>query len=67
MDSKRGAKRVEPQPMFQIIDGNEPYKVTDLVTGGESFFTEKIHAYRMMAFIQDRLNHNYRLEVRENG
>jgi hypothetical protein len=61
MKSKEGAK---VQPMFQIIDGSEKYKVIDLVTGGETFFTEKVHAYRMMAFIADRLQHNYRLEVR---
>ena len=52
-------------PAFQIVDGTEKYKVVDLVTGGESFFDEKIQAYRMMSFLINVLRHNYRLEVRD--
>ena len=52
------------EPMFQIVDGTEKYKVIDLVTGGETFHEEKIQAYRMMSFIINVLRHNYRLEVR---
>jgi len=50
--------------MFQVVDGTEKYKVIDLVTGGESFFDEKIQAYRMMSFLINVWGHNYRLEVR---
>jgi hypothetical protein len=69
MDSKGGAKmlcgvELDRQPSFQVVDGSEKYKVVDLVTGGESFFDEKIHAYRMMSFLINVLRHNYRLEVR---
>jgi hypothetical protein len=61
MKSKEGAK---VQPMFQIIDGTEKYKVIDLVTGGESFHDEKLDAYRMCHVLVNVLHHNYRLEVR---
>lgn len=52
------------EPMFQGVTGKEPYKVTDLVTGGESYHEEKIQAYRMASFLINVLRHNYRLEVR---
>jgi len=52
------------RPMFQVITGKEKYKVVDLVTGGESYFDEKIQAYRMMSFLINVWRHNYRLEVR---
>lgn len=55
---------LDREPMFQVITGDEPYKVVDLVTGGESFHTEKIQAYRMCSFLINRLGHNYRLECR---
>ena len=69
MDSKGGAKPTDKGnigqcPMFQVVSGSEKYKVVDLVTGGESYFDEKIHAYRMMSFLINVLRHNYRLEVR---
>ena len=51
---------------FQIVDGTEKYKVIDLVTGGESYFDEKIQAYRMCAFLINVWGHNYRLEVKES-
>jgi len=52
------------RPMFQVIDGTEKYKVIDLATGGESFFTEKLDAYKMCHILVNVLHHNYRLEVR---
>ena len=53
-------------PAFQVVDGTEKYKVIDLVTGGESYFDEKIQAYRMCAFLINVWGHNYRLEVKES-
>ena len=50
---------------FTVIDGTEKYKVVDLSTGGESFFDDKIEAYKYMAVLV-RLGHSYRLEVRGN-
>jgi len=78
MDSKEGAKtvgsfkdgevvcgiKINRSPMFQIVTGDEKYKVVDLVTGGESYFDEVIPAYRMCSFLINVLRHNYRLEVR---
>ena len=55
---------ISREPMFQVVDGTEKYKVIDLVTGGESYFDEKIQAYRMMSFLINVWGHNYRLEVR---
>ena len=55
---------INREPMFQVVDGTEKYKVIDLVTGGESYFDEKIQAYRMMSFLINVWRHNYRLEVR---
>ena len=55
---------INREPMFQVVDGTEKYKVIDLVTGGESYFDEKIQAYRMCAFLINVWGHNYRLEVR---
>ena len=55
---------VQREPMFQVTDGTEKYKVIDLVTGGESYHEEKIQAYRMMSFLINVWRHNYRLEVR---
>ncbi len=52
------------EPLFQVMTGEEPYKVIDLVTGGETYHEEKIQAYRMASFIINVLRHNYRLEVR---
>ena len=57
---------IKREPMFQVVDGTEKYKVIDLVTGGESFFDEKIQAYRMCAFLINVWRHNYRLEVKES-
>ena len=56
--------QLDRSPAFQVVDGTEKYKVIDLVTGGESFFDEKIQAYRMMSFLINVWRHNYRLEVR---
>jgi len=56
--------QLDRSPAFQIVDGTEKYKVVDLVTGGESYFDEKIQAYRMMSFLINVWRHNYRLEVR---
>jgi hypothetical protein len=53
--------------MFQEISGDEPYKVVDLVSGGESFFTDKKDAYKMAFIIKTRLGHNYRIEFRDPG
>ena len=58
--------RLDRSPAFQIVDGTEKYKVIDLVTGGESYFDEKIQAYRMCAFLINVWGHNYRLEVKES-
>ena len=55
---------IKREPMFQVVDGTEKYKVIDLVTGGESYHDEKIQAYRMCAFLVNVWGHNYRLEVR---
>ncbi len=52
---------------FTIITGDEKYKVIDLVTGGESFFEDKREAYQMMAVLKNKLNHNYRLEIRDGN
>ena len=52
------------EPMFQVVTGDEPYKVIDLVTGGETYHEEKIQAYRMMSFIVNVMHHNYRLEAK---
>ena len=52
-------------PAFQVVTGQEKYKVIDLVTGGESYFDEKIQAYRMASFLINVWSHSYRLEVRE--
>jgi len=79
MESKQGANervssindrtvcgiKIYRSPMFQVVTGDERFKVVDLVTGGESFFDEKIQAYRMCSFIVNVLHHNYRLEDRE--
>ena len=56
--------QLDRSPAFQVVDGTEKYKVIDLVTGGESYFDEKIQAYRMMSFLINVWRHNYRLEVR---
>ena len=56
--------QLDRSPAFQVVDGMEKYKVIDLVTGGESYFDEKIQAYRMMSFLINVWRHNYRLEVR---
>jgi len=56
--------QLDRSPAFQVVDGTEKYKVIDLVTGGESYFDEKIQAYRMMSFLINVWGHNYRLEVR---
>lgn len=49
--------------MFTIVTGNEKYKVVDLDTGGETYFDEKLDAYKFMAYIVNVLGHHYRLEV----
>lgn len=51
-------------PAFQVVTGQEPYKVIDLVTSGETYHKEKIQAYRMMSFLINVRRHNYRLEVK---
>jgi hypothetical protein len=51
---------------FQEVTGKEPIKVVDLVTGGESFHTEKKDAYKMAWIIQNKLGHNYRIEFRDD-
>jgi hypothetical protein len=51
--------------MFTIITGKEKYKVIDLSNGGESFFDDKLEAYKFMAILV-RLGRHYRLEVRDN-
>ena len=58
--------RLDRSPAFQVVGGTEKYKVVDLVTGGESYFDEKIQAYRMMSFLINVWGHNYRLEVKES-
>ena len=58
--------QLDRSPAFQVVDGTEKYKVVDLVTGGESYFDEKIQAYRMMSFLINVWGHNYRLEVKES-
>jgi len=50
---------INREPMFQVVDGTEKYKVIDLVTGGESYHEEKIQAFLINVW-----GHNYRLEVR---
>lgn len=51
--------------MFQEVTGDEPYKVVDLDTGGESYHTDKKDAYKMAWVIKTKLGHNYRIEVRK--
>jgi len=51
--------QLDRSPAFQVVDGTEKYKVIDLVTGGESYFDEKIQAFLINVW-----GHNYRLEVR---
>ena len=53
------------EPMFEEVTGDEPYKVVDLETGGESYHRNKEQAYKMAAIIKTRLGHNYRIEVRQ--
>ena len=50
---------INREPMFQVVDGTEKYKVIDLVTVGESYHEEKIQAFLINVW-----GHNYRLEVR---
>lgn len=51
--------------LFTVIDGTEKYKVVDLETGGVSYFTDKIEAYKMAWILLSMLGHNYRMEIRE--
>jgi endogenous inhibitor of DNA gyrase (YacG/DUF329 family) len=62
---KKKGKKVKAGAQFQEVTGNEPYKVVDLETGGESFFNEKTDAYKMAWVIKNKLGHNYRIEVRK--
>jgi hypothetical protein len=55
---------INHEPMFRVTTGKEPYKVIDLVTGGETYHEEKIQAYRMCSFLINVWGHNYRLEIR---
>lgn len=58
-------KLIERKPVrFFVVTGQEKYKVVDLETGGESFFDDKIEAYKMAWVLLNTLGHNYRLEVR---
>lgn len=50
--------------MFRIIDGTERYKVTDLMTKGESFFDEKLDAYKHASILVNVLKHTYLIEDR---
>lgn len=49
---------------FTVVDGTEQYKVIDLTTGRESFFTEKMDAYKMVSFIANVRGHQYQIEDR---
>lgn len=52
------------KPMFQVVDGTEQYRVIDLTTGAESFYTDKVDAYKMAAFIAHVRGHKYQIEDR---
>lgn len=52
------------KPMFQIIDGTERYKVTDLYTKGEAFFDNKLDAYKHAHILVNVLKHTYLIEDR---
>lgn len=52
--------------MFKLINGNERYKVTDLVTKTESSTDDKLEAYRYCAFLL-YLGHDVRFEEYSRG
>ena len=48
---------------FAVPTGKEKYRVLDLDSNGEAFFTEIKEAYRYMSLIL-AMGHNYRLDGR---
>lgn len=64
MVANEGEQPAKNDSAFTEVTGDEPIKVIDLNTGGESYFTDKTEAYKHAAIIQNTLGHRYRIEFR---